>query len=61
MGISLHRDSDGEFERGSFIGDCDRRTKEGSVNGASLPMGFMGIKIRGRASLIGNLQSTYDM
>jgi len=48
----------GNLKGGSFTGDFDRRTKEGSVNGGSLPMGVLGVKIGGRSALIGNLQAT---
>jgi hypothetical protein len=45
----------GNFKVGPFTGDFGRRTRVGSVNGASLPMG---VKIGGRAPLIGTLQAT---
>jgi hypothetical protein len=59
-GISLHTDSVRNLIGGSFIGDFDRLTKEDSVNGASLSMGVLGVKIRGTSSLIGNLRATRD-
>lgn len=42
----------------SFTGDFERRENEAFVNGASLPVGVLGAKIGGRASVIGNLQAT---
>ena len=48
----------GNLEEGSFIGDFERPTKEGSGNGASL----CGSSARGtwrRAALLGTLKDTY--
>jgi hypothetical protein len=35
----------GNLKVDHFTGDFVRRTKEGSVNGASLPMGVLGVKV----------------